>query len=141
MKTCYIYTRTATETQPELSEGHSKAIARQIDQCRNYAQKRGYSIVETFEDIGCSGNNYKRKSLQRLFAHCKKYSVGAVITLSIDRLSRNFADFAKIQTQLTKKDIRLISVHEGDLSSGVGKFAGTTSASIAQSELERSKLE
>lgn len=141
MKTCYIYARTATATQLELSKGHSKALARQIDQCRDYAQEHGYSIIGTFEDIGCSGNDYKRKSLQRLLVHCKKNSVDSVITLRVDRLSRKVADFARIRTMLDKNDIQLISVHEGDLPSSIGKVAGIIFASVAQLGSERNKIE
>ncbi len=136
MKTCYIYARTATATQLERSKGHSKAIARQIDECQNYAQEHGYNIIETFEDID-SGNNYKRKSLQQLLAHCKKHSIDAVITLSIDRLSRNFVDYQKIRSQLQEADVKLISVNEGNLSTPVGGFRGSIVVSLAQYESER----
>lgn len=140
MKTCYIYVRTAAATHLELSKGYGKPIARQIDECKNYAKEHGYNTIETFEDIGYSGNNYKRKSLQHLLAHCKKYSVDAVITLSTDRLSRSVRDFVKIRSKLNEKNIQLISVQEGKLSSSaIGELTGNIFASLAQWEFERSK--
>lgn len=140
MKKCYIYARTATATQLELSKGSSKAIAGQLDECHSYAKKHGYNVLETFEDLGRSGNSLKRKALQQLLKYSKKHTIDAVIILNVARLSRNAVDFAEISTELGKKDIKLISIHEGDLSSTTGsRFRGNILASVAQYELERSE--
>lgn len=140
MKKCYIYARTATATQLERSKGQDEAIARQLDECRNYARKYGYNVIEAFTDAGCSGRNTKRKALQRLLKHSKKQTIDAVFILNVARLSRNAVDFAEINAKLRKKDIKLISIHEGDLSSTTGsRFTGNILASVAQYELERSK--
>lgn len=138
MKTCYIYVRTATVTQQELTSEHSEAINEQILICQDYAKKHNYKVLEVFTDIGISGNTLKRTGLQRLLTYCKKQSPAMVIVLRIDRISRNVADFSKISKGFKEKDIKLISVAEGELSTD--SLIANVIVSVAQWEQERSRL-
>lgn len=138
MKTCYIYARTATITQQKLTNGHSEAINNQIRICQDYAKKHRYKVLGVFTDIGISGNTLRRIDLQRLLASCKKHSPTVVIVPRIDRISRNVADFVKINKRFKEKDIKLISVAEGKLSTS--NLVANIIVSVAQWEQERSRL-
>lgn len=138
MKTCYIYTRTATISQYEQSKGRSKALELQIKSCKQFAKENGYEIYKTFSEVA-PGTKFERKELRKLLNYCTRVKVDAVIIPSLDRLSRKFTDYQKIKLELTKKGIKLLSVKEGSLiETPVERLMGSMLASFAEYEQERS---
>ena len=111
MKTCYIYTRSATHDASE----NSSAFTRQETACRKYTAQNGYKILQTFSDPLTPGNSLERDGLNTLLKTCESYPVKAVIVSSIDRLTRNVLDFCTLLKKFKEKNIRLVSTIEGDI--------------------------
>lgn len=122
MKTCYIYTRTATQSR----------IDSQIKECLEFARTNNFKVKKLFKDIRASANNLKRNNLLELLESCKSHPVDAVIILRLDRLTRNIEDFSLLKSQFRKLNVQLISVHEGELSTPVGSFTASLLIGIEQ---------
>jgi DNA invertase Pin-like site-specific DNA recombinase len=92
-KKAVIYCRNACadQTQP------LRQIIQQETECRLYAEKHGYEVVQAFHDDGQSSITMNRPAFQlmlvTLLATPEPYTV---ITTAMDRLSRDVNDFASI---------------------------------------------
>ena len=131
MKTCYIYLRVSTDEQ--ATEGFS--LENQKRACAEKAGTCGYHVKRIFLDDGKSGRTTNRAALQELLKAINEFKVDAVIIYKIDRFARNVADFSKIYADLKEKGVKLISVHEGDLTEGTSLIPNIF-ASVAQWESE-----
>lgn len=83
-----IYARVSTEEQAR--EGMS--IDTQLDKLMAYARLQDWSNVVPFVDEGESAKDMNRPALKRLIELVKKGKVARVITMTVDRLSRNLLD-------------------------------------------------
>lgn len=83
-----IYARVSTEEQAR--EGMS--IDTQLDKLMAYARLQDWSNVVPFVDEGESAKDMNRPALKRLIELVKKGMVARVITMTVDRLSRNLLD-------------------------------------------------
>ncbi len=131
MKNCYIYLRVSTDEQAR--EGFS--VENQRLACTNYAKLNGYEVKRIFTDDGRSARTTVRPALQEMLAQLKDEPVEALIIYKIDRFARNVADFAQLYTDFKNRDIKLLSVNEGDLT-GTNSIIPNIFASIAQWESE-----
>jgi len=131
MKTCYTYIRVSTDEQ---KKGYSPD--NQIRQIREYAKVHDFQIKRIFDDSGKSGRTTgKRIEIQQLLVAVKENPVDAVIIYKIDRFARNLKDFTTIYEDFKSKDIKLISIVEGDLM-GSTSLIPNLFATVAQWESE-----
>lgn len=83
-----IYARVSTEDQAR--EGMS--IDTQLDKLTAYAKLQGWDNIVPFVDEGESAKDMNRPAMKRLIELVKKGKVARVITMTVDRLSRNLLD-------------------------------------------------
>ncbi|MBI5151342.1 MAG: recombinase family protein [Candidatus Pacebacteria bacterium] len=135
MKNCYIYLRVSTDEQAQ--QGFS--IENQKRACAEYAQMRGYHTKQVFIDDGKSARTTERAALQEMLLAISKLgttnTIEAIIIYKIDRFARNVADFSKLFMDFKSRNIKLISVNEGDLTEGTSLIPNIF-ASVAQWESE-----
>jgi len=84
MKRVVAYCRSAWEPQ-----GGPSAVRSQARVIRQYAERRGLTVRETYTDAGVSGIMLDRPGLQQLLAACRAGKVGTVVAKDPDRLSRD----------------------------------------------------
>lgn len=77
-----IYCRVSSHEQKTKGD-----LERQVGRMTTEALKRGYSIVDVFDEVG-SGMNDNRKKLQKLFELVEKKEIDVVLVEHKDRLSR-----------------------------------------------------
>src|SRR5262245_36495441 len=103
-----IYARYSSDLQTE------KSITDQIALCRNYAEREGLAIVETFEDRALSGASvHGRFGLERLLRVAADDRFQVLIVESLDRLSRDQGDLSTLYKRLTFLGIEIREVHGG----------------------------
>jgi site-specific DNA recombinase len=109
------YCRVSTDNQKE--EG---TINLQIDNIKEYCQKQGFDLIDTFKDEGVSGGIEDRPALASLFNYLESEQgkgIETVVVWKLDRLARDLY----IQEHLIKKlellGKRLISTKEPNLES------------------------
>ena len=78
-------------TSDQADKGES--LPSQIEQCRAYAERLGYSVAEVLqEDISGGTRIIERPAGRRLDAMLQAGQVGAVIIYAVDRFSRRTGD-------------------------------------------------
>lgn len=131
MKKGFGYIRCSTIGQAE--EGFT--LDNQKRTIQEYCQSRGIQLVHIFEDPGRSGRTVNRPEFQEMLAKVKEKGIECIVIYKIDRFARNIADFSRIRIELKDKGISLLSVVEGDLSSGsASSLTANIFASVAEWE-------
>ncbi|MGE0052945.1 MAG: recombinase family protein [Hyphomicrobium sp.] len=103
-----IYARVSSTKQVE--EGHG--LESQAGRCREYAERKGYAVVETFFDKAISGSLSDRPGVMAMLSYLKHHSRTGEIVVVIDDISRLARD-TRVHT-----DLRLaISLAGGKLES------------------------
>ena len=115
-----IYARYSSDNQREAS------IEDQFRECRAFADREGWSIVERYSDSAISGASSHRPGLQALLRDTGRYDV--VLAESLDRLSRDMEDTASLHKRLSFMGVRIVTLAEGDITHLHVGFKGTMNA-------------
>ncbi len=90
-----IYARVSSAKQVE--EGHG--LESQAIRCREYAERKGYEVVETFLDKAISGSLSERPGVMAMLTYLKHHSRTGEIVVIIDDISRLARD-TRVHTDL-----------------------------------------
>lgn len=96
MKTAVIYVRV------RATHGTQEAIGNQISSCQKYAKENGLTVVKTYIENEEFGKTSNRVSLSQMIEDSRTAQWDAVITCSVDRLSRNLKQFISYKEQLER---------------------------------------
>jgi hypothetical protein len=77
-----IYARYSSDQQREAS------IADQIEVCRRYAERQGWTVVDHYSDAALSGASRHRPAFQKLLREAGQRRFDIVLCEAIDRLGR-----------------------------------------------------
>ena len=106
-----IYARFSSELQD------ARSIADQVELARKYAEARGLTITQTYQDAAISGaSTINRPGLQRLLADAGQGGFEVIVTESLDRLSRSQADIAALYEKFTFLGVRIETLADGVVS-------------------------
>ena len=118
-----IYARFSSELQD------ARSIADQVELARKYAEARGLTTTQTYQDAAISGaSTINRPGLQRLLADAGKGGFEVIVTESLDRLSRSQADIAALYEKFTFLGVRIETLADGAVSEIHVGLKGTMSA-------------
>lgn len=122
LKQAVIYCRVSTKEQ--VDEGNS--LNTQEKQCRDYATKNGFEIVQVFVEQGESAKTADRTELKKLLALCsdKKKKIESIIIYRLDRLSRNTDDYSHLRLLFKKYGVEIRSTSENFEDTPVGALHG-----------------
>lgn len=124
-----LYARCSTSDQ---------SVALQLDGLRDYAQARGFEIVEEYVDEGVSGAKARRPALDRLLNDAHKRRFDAVLVWKLDRLGRSLSHLVRVVEQLDSLAVDLISLSDPglDTTGPGGRLIFHVLASVAEFERE-----
>ena len=105
-----IYARYSSDNQREAS------IEDQFRLCREYAQRQGWQVVESYSDQAISGASLLRPGIQTLLADAQSKRFDVILAESLDRISRDQEDIAGIYKRMTFADVKVVTLSEGDIS-------------------------
>lgn len=118
-----IYARFSSDLQD------LRSIADQVELARRYAEARNLNVVEVYDDAAISGaSTLNRPGLLRLIAGAQARKFDAIITESLDRLSRSQADIAALYERLQFLGVRIETLADGAVSEIHVGLKGTMSA-------------
>jgi site-specific DNA recombinase len=101
-----IYARISVQAQ-------EKFLNEQTEKLKEHAKKMGWTIVETFVDIGYSGRTIERPALQEMINFVKTHDVDKVMVFRMDRLSLSPRDtHYLIEDVFLKNNTDLFSLDE-----------------------------
>ncbi|WP_425426105.1 recombinase family protein [Albimonas donghaensis] len=91
------------------------SIDDQVRECRAYAERMGWNVVEVYSDAALSGSSTQRPGYQRLCSDAERKRFDVVLTESMDRLSRSLADTASFNDLLTFYGVKIFTINMGEI--------------------------
>ena len=112
------YARVSTENQLE-----NYSIEEQCQRLSAYCQAKGWRLLNTYVDGGCSGSSLDRPALKELLNAVSRGGVDAVVVYKLDRLSRSQKDtLLLIEDRFLANGTDFISINENfDTSTPFGR--------------------
>lgn len=104
-----------------------------------YCERRGWTVVGEYVDVGISGTKEKRPELDRLMSDAHRRRLDAVIVWKFDRFARSVSHLLRALETFQALGIHFVSLSESlDTSTPAGKMVFTVLGAVA--ELERSLI-
>jgi len=108
----------------------------QIDEVRQYCQRRGFTIVGEFSDVA-SGARTDRAGLADLMRRARRREFDAVVVWAFDRMSRSLSHLVSTLEELNALGVQFISLREGiDTSVPTGKLIFHVMGALGEFERE-----
>lgn len=105
-----IYARFSSDLQRDRS------IEDQIEQCRAYAERQGFEVVEVYADRAKSGASmHGRDGIQKMIADGRQRVFDLVIVETLSRLARDEGDRAEIRKRLTFAGVKTMTPSDGEV--------------------------
>lgn len=101
-----IYARYSSDNQREES------IDGQLRECREYANKNGIEVINTYIDRALSAKTDNRPEFQRMIRDSAKGLFDIVLVWKLDRFARNRYDSAHYKATLRKNGAKVVSATE-----------------------------
>ncbi len=119
--------------------GTGQTVARQVAECRAYAEAHGHVVAEVYVDNDISAYRGKpRPGYSRMCEDLKESTRDGVITFHLDRLHRNMIELERfiILIEATGADVRTVSGGDYDLSTSDGRAMARVVSAFARKESE-----
>lgn len=111
----------------------------QLREVREYCQRREWTVVTEYIDVGISGAKEKRPELDRLLADAHHRRFDVVVVWRFDRFARSVSHLLRALENFRSQGIEFVSLSEQvDTSTPTGKMIFTVLGAVA--ELERSLI-
>jgi DNA invertase Pin-like site-specific DNA recombinase len=104
-----IYARISTGEGMQ-AEGHS--IDAQLRICREFVERRGWTVIEEYVDEGFSGSTDERPAFTRMIDDAYAGHFQVIVFHKLDRFSRSISDVLTYFEQLERNDILIASATE-----------------------------
>jgi len=104
-----IYARYSSDNQRDAS------IEDQLEVCRRYIARQGWTLTATYDDRAQSGASRFRPDFRRLLADAEARRFDVVVAEAIDRLGRKLADVADFFDRLTFHRVKLHVTNSGEV--------------------------
>lgn len=127
-KKAALYARCSTHEQ------HPEA---QIEQLRQVARQRGWTVVGEYVDRGQSGRKDKRPELARLMADIHRGKANVVAVVRFDRWARSVRHLVQSLDEFRCRNVDFVSLGDGiDTSTPAGRFCFHVVGAVAQLEAD-----
>src|SRR5690606_19107322 len=117
-----LYARYSSENQRDAS------IEDQLRQCRERAEREGWTVVESYSDRAISGSSMFRAGIRALLADAQAGRFDMVLSEALDRISRDQEDVAGVFKRLRFADVTLFTLSEGEINELHVGLKGTMNA-------------
>jgi len=127
-----IYARVSTTN-------HGQDVKVQTRDLEQFAQARGWQLIDSYLDTGISGSKDSRPELNRLMADAHKRRFDVVCVWKFDRFARSVSHLLRALETFNALGIAFVSLSEQmDTTTPTGKMVFTVLGAVA--ELERSLI-
>jgi DNA invertase Pin-like site-specific DNA recombinase len=111
----------------------------QLRELREYCQRRGWTVIGEYTDIGISGTKDSRPQLNKLMADAHQRRFDAVAVWRFDRFARSTSHLLRALEEFKMLKVDFVSLSEQvDTSTPTGKMVFTVLGAVA--ELERNLI-
>ncbi|MFY9560143.1 MAG: recombinase family protein [Terriglobales bacterium] len=128
-----LYARVSTN-------GHGQDPEMQLRDLREYADRRGWSVVEEYVDHGVSGTKASRPALNRLMEDAQQRKIDTVLVWKLDRFGRSLRHLVNAIAELEAFGVAFVSLRDNlDLTTPSGRLMFQIIGAMA--EFERSLIQ
>jgi DNA invertase Pin-like site-specific DNA recombinase len=125
------YVRVSTDEQSSSGAGLEAQRQAIVAEC----ERRGWQLVEVFEDAGYSAKDLKRPGVQEALKVLKSGDASALVVAKLDRLSRSMLDFTGVMATAQKQGWALVALDCAvDTTTPAGEAMANVLATFAQFE-------
>jgi DNA invertase Pin-like site-specific DNA recombinase len=125
-----IYARVSTTN-------HGQDVSLQTRDLEQFAQARGWRLVDSYLDIGISGAKDKRPELDRLMADAKRRRFDIVLVWKLDRFGRSLRHLVNALAEFESLGIAFVSLSDNlDLTTASGRLMFNIIGAMAEFERE-----
>jgi Site-specific recombinases, DNA invertase Pin homologs len=117
-----LYARYSSENQRDAS------IEDQLRQCRERAEREGWTVVETYSDRAIPGRPWFRAGIRSLLADAQAGRFDMVLSEALDRISRDQEDVAAVFKRLRFAGVSIVTLSEGEINELHVGLKGTMNA-------------
>src|ERR1019366_9179207 len=134
------HTITRVAIYARVSTLHGQNPEMQLDELREYASRRGWSITREYVDQGISGSKESRPELNQLMDDAHRRKFDAVLVWKIDRFGRSLKHLVNALADLSAYGVAFVSLRDNiDLSTPSGRLMFQIIGAMA--EFERSLIQ
>jgi DNA invertase Pin-like site-specific DNA recombinase len=127
-----IYARVSTSNNGQDPTTQTRELG-------EFCERRGWTLLPEYVDVGISGTKEQRPALDRLMADAHKRKFDVVVVWRFDRLARSVSHLLRALETFNALGIAFVSLSEQlDTSTPTGKMVFTVLGAVA--ELERSLI-
>ena len=128
-----LYARVSTN-------GHGQDPEMQLRELREYADRRGWTVVEEYIDHGVSGTKASRPALNRLMTDAQSRKIDTVLVWKLDRFGRSLRHLVNAIAELEAFGVAFVSLRDNlDLTTPSGRLMFQIIGAMA--EFERSLIQ
>ena len=138
MSECCIYTRISNDPNADTEDG-GQGVARQEQDCRDLAERLGWTVTRVYSDNDISAYNGKtRPGFEDMLDGIKRGQFDGLICWHTDRLYRSMKDLERIIEVCDVAEVPIRTVNGGDLdvSNATGKMLARILGSVSRQESE-----
>lgn len=126
--------RIALYSRVSTSGGHQDPEM-QLRELREYAERRGWQIVDTYTDAGVSGSKDSRPALNRLMTDAYQRRFDAVLVWKLDRFGRSLRHLVNALAEFEALGVAFVSLRDNlDLSTPSGRLMFQIIGAMAEFE-------
>jgi DNA invertase Pin-like site-specific DNA recombinase len=112
----------------------------QLRELREYAERRGWTVIEEYIDHGVSGAKASRPALNRLMADAQRRKIDSVLVWKLDRFGRSLRHLVNAIAELESLGVAFVSLRDNlDLTTASGRLM--LHVISAMSEFERTLIQ
>ncbi|HEY9356707.1 MAG TPA: recombinase family protein [Arthrobacter sp.] len=133
VEACGIYARISSD------DGTALGVARQIDDCKREAERRGWPVAQVFTDNDVSATKGKpRPAYEQMLSAIQDGRIDALVVYDVDRLTRTPAELERFIVLADRHHAALASVGgELDLATPQGRLTARIKGDVARHEVEQ----
>src|SRR5262245_55104922 len=126
---CALYARVSTTEQ---------TCQNQLDELRQYAGARGWTVTQAYVDEGVSGIKESRRALDTLLRDARRRRFDVLIVWSLDRVGRSLRHLLTVIEELQGLGVAFVALRDGiDMSTAAGRLQLAVLGALSQFERDR----
>jgi DNA invertase Pin-like site-specific DNA recombinase len=123
-----LYARISTSNNGQSPE-------MQLRELREHCERRGWTVVGEYVDVGISGTKEKRPELDRLMSDAHRRRFDAILVWKLDRFGRSLRHLVNTLAELEARGIAFVSLRDNlDLSTPSGRLMFQIIGAMAEFE-------
>ena len=121
--------------------GHAQDVDLQMEELRQVAAQRGWTIINEYVDEGISGSKESRPGLDQMMEDARAGKLNVVAVWKLDRLGRSLQHLLGLLDELTSINVQFVSLRDTgiDTTSATGRLLFQVLGAFA--EFERAMIQ